>query len=80
MKEPGLDGRHRDKNGQISRKHGNTLVSTLRRIYGAKFAEGYDSHEKLENVLNKLKEPSLSQLRKDHDDDVLADKIRKAEA
>ena len=26
MKEPGLDNRHRDKNGEISRKHGNTLV------------------------------------------------------
>jgi len=23
MKEPGLDNRHRDKNGEISRKHGN---------------------------------------------------------
>jgi hypothetical protein len=34
MKEPGLDGRHRDKNGEISKKHGNTLVSTLRKIYG----------------------------------------------
>jgi hypothetical protein len=29
-----IDDRHRDKNGEISRKHGNTLVSTLRRIYG----------------------------------------------
>jgi hypothetical protein len=35
MKEPGLDHRHLDKNGEISRKHGNTLVRTLRRIYGA---------------------------------------------
>ena len=34
MKEPGLDNRHRDKNGQISRKHGNALISTLRKIYG----------------------------------------------
>jgi hypothetical protein len=28
-----IDDRYRDKNGLISRKHGNTLVSTLRRIY-----------------------------------------------
>ena len=26
--------RHRDKNGQMSRKHGNTLISTLRKHYG----------------------------------------------
>jgi hypothetical protein len=35
-----IDDRHRDKNGEISRKHGNTLVSTLRRIYGPSFAAG----------------------------------------
>ena len=29
--------RHRDKNGEISRKHGNTLVGTLRKHYGAHF-------------------------------------------
>ena len=40
MKEPGLDGRHRDKSGEISKKHGNTLVSTLRKIYGSTFAAG----------------------------------------
>ena len=40
MKEPGLDSRHRDKNGEISKKHGNTLVSSLRKIYGATFAAG----------------------------------------
>jgi len=34
MSKPGLDGRHSDKNGEISSKHGNTLVSTLRKIYG----------------------------------------------
>jgi hypothetical protein len=30
----GLDGRHRDANGQISEKHGNTLVRTIRAEYG----------------------------------------------
>jgi hypothetical protein len=34
MKEPGLDNRHRDKNGEISKKHGNTLISTLRQTMG----------------------------------------------
>jgi hypothetical protein len=29
-----IDARHRQKNGEISRKHGNTLISTLRKTYG----------------------------------------------
>jgi hypothetical protein len=32
MKEPSLDSRHRDKNGEISKKHGNTLVDTSARF------------------------------------------------
>ena len=62
MKQPGLDQRHRDKNGRIAKKHGNTLVSTLRNIYGSGFAPGIDGKTKLIDVLNKLDEPSLSKL------------------
>jgi len=29
MKEPGLDGRHRNRDGKISEKHGNTLNRNL---------------------------------------------------
>jgi hypothetical protein len=29
MNEPGLDGRHRDKDGEIEQKHGNTLNEHL---------------------------------------------------
>jgi hypothetical protein len=57
-----LDARHRDKNGEISRKHGNTLIRTLRQRYGADFAKGYSDNEKLSDVLHKLDEPSLSHL------------------
>jgi hypothetical protein len=39
-KQPGLDGRHRDANGQITSKHGNTTVGTLRQTYGDNFAQG----------------------------------------
>jgi hypothetical protein len=46
----GLDGRERDQNGQIREKNGNTLVGTLRKEYGDKFAEGYRSDTKLETV------------------------------
>jgi hypothetical protein len=37
MSKPNLDGRHRNKDGEISGKHGNTLVRTLRKIYGQGF-------------------------------------------
>jgi hypothetical protein len=63
--QPGLDRRHRDKNGEISKKHGNTLISTLRRTYGANFAPGIDDGVKLSDVLHRLDEPSLSKLIQD---------------
>jgi hypothetical protein len=75
MKEPGLDSRHRDKNGEISKKHGNTLVRTLRKIYGASFAPGFPDSAKLSDVLETLDEPSLSQLVRDHNAGELAGKI-----
>jgi hypothetical protein len=74
----GLDGRHRDKDGEISRKHGNTLVGTLRKIYGSSFAQGQSDEAKLSDVLGELNEPSLSQLISDHGSGNLEDKIRKA--
>jgi hypothetical protein len=75
MKEPGLDNRHRDKDGEISRKHGNTLVRTLRKIYGAGFAPGFKDSDKLSDVLRKSHEPTLTQLRWDHDMGSLEQKI-----
>jgi hypothetical protein len=77
MKEPGLDDRHRDKDGEISRKHGNTLVRNLRTIYGSSFAGGFAETDKLSDVLHR--EPahsSLSQLRKDHAAGTLEGKIK----
>jgi hypothetical protein len=59
--------RHRDKNGEISRKHGNTLISTLRKTYGADFAKGCAESERLRDVLHKMDEPSLSKLVRDHE-------------
>jgi hypothetical protein len=78
MKEPGLDGRHRDKDGAISKKHGNTLVGTLRKIYGKGFAAGFPETTKLGEVLHQLNETSLSQLRRDHDTAHLEHKISQA--
>lgn len=67
MKEPGLDNRHRDIDGQISRKHGNTLVRTLRKIYGPNFASGFLDTDTLAHVLQTAPtHSSLTQLRNDH--------------
>ena len=76
MKEPGLDNRHRDKNGEISRKHGNTLVRTLRKIYGFGFAPECKDGEMLSDVLHKFDAKSLTQLHKDHDGRHLEGKIK----
>jgi hypothetical protein len=77
MKEAGLDGRHRDTDGAISKKHGNTLVGTLRKIYGQTFAAGHPGTATLSEVLLKLNETSLSQLRRDHETGHLDKKISK---
>jgi hypothetical protein len=54
MDLPALHSRHRDRNGELSKKHGNTLVRTLRKIYGHHFAEGCSPEETLNEVLQKL--------------------------
>lgn len=75
MQQKGLHDRHRNRDGEISRKHGNALVSTLRKIYGATFAEGFDPHTKLSDVLHALDEHSLTQLVHDHEHGRLEAKI-----
>jgi hypothetical protein len=34
-KQPGLDDRYRDNDGQTRAKNGNTRIDTLREIYGS---------------------------------------------
>jgi hypothetical protein len=67
--------RHRDKTGEISRKHGNTIVRTLRRAYGHDFAQGFKDDDKLRDVLEKLDEPSLSRLLRDEESGHLPKKL-----
>ena len=78
MSKATLDNRHRNKDGEISGKHGNTLIRTLRKVYGQSFAAGYPDTEKLSEVLLKLNETSLSQLRRDHGTGHLEHKIASA--
>ena len=60
----GLDGRHRDKDGTIEMKRGDTLVRTLRKEYGPEFAPGYRSDAKLETVKKQEGVDSLDELLK----------------
>jgi hypothetical protein len=78
MSKAGLDSRHRNRDGEIDGKHGNTLIRTLRKVYGQSFAAGYPETEKLSEVLLKLNETSLSQLRRDHETGHLEHKIATA--
>ncbi len=64
MKQPGLDGRHRDANGEIRRKRSDTLVGTLRKEYGPEFAKGYRSDAQLGTILKREGAESLHDLLK----------------
>lgn len=60
-KQPGLDNRSRDNNGQTRAKNGNTRVGTLRETYGEGFAEGRRADLKLDNLLDQTGASSLSE-------------------
>jgi hypothetical protein len=57
----GLDDRGRDDDGRIREKRGDTLVRTLREIYGPDFALGVRSDTKLE-TLREREQASLHEL------------------
>jgi hypothetical protein len=65
-KRPGLDGRHRDRNGEIHHKMGNAKVGTLRKTYGDDFAKGRRGDMKLENLLKETGAKSLTDLRNNY--------------
>ncbi|HVA13145.1 MAG TPA: hypothetical protein VNF99_07840 [Stellaceae bacterium] len=60
----GLDGRQRDRDGEIRKKRDDTLVRTLRDEYGEDFAKGYRSDAKLGTVLKGEGVETLDQLLK----------------
>ena len=63
MSKSGLDNRHRNHDGEISHKHGNTLLGTLRKIYGPGLAAGYPATETPSTGSLPLRQTSPSQLR-----------------
>jgi hypothetical protein len=72
----GVNASYRDKGGEISRKHGDALIGTLRSSYGSRFAKGCTDDEKLSDVLAKLDEPSLFKLVRDHKAGMLPIRLR----
>ena len=75
MSKAGLNIRHRNKDREISGKHGNTPVRTLRKICGQGFAAGYPETAQLSEVMLQLNEASLSQLCRDHETHHLKHKL-----
>jgi hypothetical protein len=59
-KQPGLDGRHRDKDGEIRHKNGNARVDSLRETYGGGFAKDFRGDMKLETLLDRTGAKSLT--------------------
>lgn len=50
----GLDARHRDREGELRHKRGDTQMDTLRKTYGSDFAKGYRGNVKLREVSGSL--------------------------
>lgn len=61
----GLDQRCRDLDGEIRQKRGDTLVGTLRKIYGPDFAPGVRSDTRLGTLRKRAGGESLSRIIKD---------------
>ena len=64
---PGLDGRTRDEDGRIREKRADTLVRTLRGIYGPDFLGEYRSDAELGTV-RRNEGKSLSELVREHNE------------
>jgi hypothetical protein len=65
-KNPGLDGRAREKSGQIDHKHPTTKIKHLREHYGHHFAPDWDGERTLGELLKETGFESLSQYVKHH--------------
>jgi hypothetical protein len=63
--KPISNEQYRNKNGDISRKYGNTLILALRQTFGSNFALGFLGQTKLSEVLDKIDDASLSKLTAD---------------
>ena len=76
MHQPGLDQRHREKKRRDQQR--NTLICTLRKIYGPNFTKGAADTYKLPDVLEEMDDRSLSWLVRHHERGELEAKIKRA--
>jgi hypothetical protein len=65
-KQPGLDDRSRDENGQTRAKNGNTRIDTLRETYGDGFAPSIRGDAHLNTLLERTDSSSLSEYLRSH--------------
>jgi hypothetical protein len=61
----GLDSRYRDADGRIEEKKGNTLVASLRKVYGEDFLRDWRSDARLSAVRVET-DMSLTELVRQH--------------
>ena len=66
---------YRDSASAIGERHGNTIVATLRSIYGPSFGPNCQPTDMLSDVLAELDEPSLKHLVKDYQAGCLNQKL-----
>ena len=59
MKQPGLDGRHRDLSGRIDQKRGDTLNKNL-----SKPIEGFSPNARLDTIRKETGETSEAAIRR----------------
>jgi hypothetical protein len=76
--------RQRNKNSQISHKHGSATIGLLRKVYGQSFASGLSPTTTLYEALelfgpNAVSELHLKMIQQDYDDGSLQRKIKKVE-
>jgi hypothetical protein len=61
----GLDGRHRNVDGEIHKKRSDTKLETLRKIYGSDFLAGVRSDAQLGTIEDRTGK-TLAELVKEH--------------
>ena len=61
-KQPGLDDRHRNNDGETRAKRGDTQLGTLRETYGDDLLKGTRADKRLDTILEEKGLQSLDQL------------------
>jgi hypothetical protein len=72
------EGGQSDMVGQIAQEFGATEIRTLRSIYGQAFAVGLPEHMELSELVARMEERGLWQVRQHYEDGSLARRIREA--